>query len=110
MTTIAKPLRLVSFRQACRNTFSRHQPKLNFGVNECVKSDVDVSNLISSFSDDEESVDLRKELTVVENSSKKCSIAHFIEGNDIAQRSINAVILIKHTVTWKLKLNLNLKI
>jgi len=77
-----------SFRQACRGTFSRHQPKLNFGVNECMESDVDVSNLISSSPEDEESEDFRKELLIVENSSKKCSIAHFIEGNDIARRSI----------------------
>jgi len=77
-----------SFRQACQGQFSRHRPKLSFGVNECTESDVDVSNLISSSPDDEESEDFRKELIVVENSSKKCSIAHFIEGNDIARRSI----------------------
>lgn len=78
-----------SFRQACRNTFSRHQPKFNFGVNECIESDVDASNLISSSPEDEESEDFHKELGVVEsNISKRCSIAHFIEGNDIARRSI----------------------
>jgi len=78
-----------SFRQACRGTFSRHQPKFNFGVNECMESDVDASNLISTSPEDEESEDFRKELGTVENnSSKKCSIAHFIEGNDIARRSI----------------------
>lgn len=77
-----------SFRQACRSTFSRHHPKLNFGVNECVESDIDASNLISSSPEDEESEDFRKELGVIENNAKKCSIAHFIEGNDIARRSI----------------------
>lgn len=78
-----------SFRQACRNTFSRHQPKFNFGVNECMESDVDASNLISTSPEDEESEDFHNELGVVEsNISKKCSIAHFIEGNDIARRSI----------------------
>jgi len=77
-----------SFRQACKGPFSRHRPKLNFSVNECMESDVDVSNLISSSPEDEESEDFRKELIAVENSSKKCSIAHFIEGNDIARRSI----------------------
>ncbi|KAF0760760.1 diacylglycerol kinase eta-like [Aphis craccivora] len=77
-----------SFRQACRGPLSRHQPKLNFGLNECMESDIDVSNLISSSPEDEESDDFRKELIIVENSSKKCSIAHFIEGNDIARRSI----------------------
>lgn len=78
-----------SFRQACRGTFSRHQPKFNFGINECMESDVDASNLISSSPEDEESEDFHKELGTVENnSSTKCSIAHFIEGNDIARRSI----------------------
>lgn len=77
-----------SFRQACRGTFSRHQPKLNFGVNECMESNVDASNLISSSPEEEESENFRKELKVIENSTKKCSIAHFIEGNDIARRSI----------------------
>lgn len=77
-----------SFRQACRGTFSRHHPKFNFGVNECMESDVDASNLISSSPEDEESEDFRKELGVIENNTKKCSIAHFIEGNDIARRSI----------------------
>jgi len=78
-----------SFRQACRGTLSRHQPKLNFGINECMESDVDASNLISTSPEDEESEYFRKELGTVENnSSKKCSIAHFIEGNDIARRSI----------------------
>lgn len=77
-----------SFRQACWGTFSHHQPKFNFGVNECVESDIDASNLISTSPEDEESEDFRKELGVIENNSKKCSIAHFIEGNDIARRSI----------------------
>lgn len=78
-----------SFRQACRNTLSRHQPKFNFGLNECMESDVDASNLISTSPEDEESEGFHKELGVVDsNSSKKCSIAHFIEGNDIARRSI----------------------
>lgn len=78
-----------SFRQACRNTFSRHQPKFNFGVNECMESDIDASNLISTSPEDEESEDFHKELGVIEsNIPKKCSIAHFIEGNDIARRSI----------------------
>lgn len=77
-----------SFRQACWGTFSRHQPKLNFGVNECTESDIDASNLISTSPEDEESEDFRKELGVIENNAKKCSIAHFIEGNDIARRSI----------------------
>jgi len=78
-----------SFRQACRGTFSRHQPKFNFGLNECMESDVDASNLISTSPEDEESEDFRKELGIIDsNNSKKCSIAHFIEGNDIARRSI----------------------
>lgn len=77
-----------SFRQACWGTFPRHQPKLNFGVNECTESEMDASNLISTSPEDEESEDFRKELGVIENNAKKCSIAHFIEGNDIARRSI----------------------
>lgn len=75
-----------SFRQACRGTFSRHQPKFNFGMNECLESDVDASNLISTSPEDEESENYHKELDI--ENSKKCSIAHFIEGNDIARRSI----------------------
>ncbi|VVC34305.1 Hypothetical protein CINCED_3A011770 [Cinara cedri] len=77
-----------SFRQACRSTFSRHQPKFNFGLSECMESDIDASNLISTSPEDEESEDFRKELGIIENNFKKCSIAHFIEGNDIARRSI----------------------
>lgn len=77
-----------SFRQACRSTFPRHQSKFNFGLSECLESDIDASNLISTSPEDEESEDFRKELGIIENNFKKCSIAHFIEGNDIARRSI----------------------
>lgn len=77
-----------SFRQACKGTFSRHNPKFNFGMNECIESDIDASNLISSSPEDEVSEDLHKELGVKDNNSKKCSLAHFIEGNDIARKSI----------------------
>lgn len=77
-----------SFRQACRGTFSRHNPKFNIGMSECIESDIDASNLISSSPEDEVSEDLHKELGVMDNNSKKCSIAHFIEGNDIARKSI----------------------
>lgn len=77
-----------SFRQACRGSLSRHQHKFNPGMNECMESDIDASNLISTSPEDEESEDFRKELGIIESNSKKCSIAHFIEGNDIARRSI----------------------
>lgn len=98
-----------SFRQACRGTFSRHQPKFNFGVNECMESDVDASNLISTSPEDEESEDFRKELGVVENNSKKCSIAHFIEGNDIARRSIKCRHLNKTYSDMEAEIEYNLK-
>lgn len=77
-----------SFRQACRGSHSRFQHKFNPGMNDCMESDVDASNLISTSPEDEESEDFRKELGAIEKNSKKCSIAHFIEGNDIARRSI----------------------
>ncbi|XP_050419920.1 diacylglycerol kinase eta isoform X2 [Adelges cooleyi] len=77
-----------SFRQACRASFSRTNLKMHIGVNECMESDADATNLISTSPEDEESEDFRKELGIEENVPKKCSIAHFIEGNDIARRSI----------------------
>lgn len=94
-----------SFRQACRGTFSRHQPKFNFGVNECMES----SDLISSSPEDEESENFQKELGVFESNSKKCSIAHFIEGNDIARRSIKCRHLNKTYSDMEAEMDLELK-
>lgn len=96
-----------SFRQACRGTFSRHQPKFNFGVNECTESDA--SNLISSSPEDEESENFHKELGVLESNSKKCSIAHFIEGNDIARRSIKCRHVNKTYSDMEAEMNLEFK-
>lgn len=99
-----------SFRQACRGTFSRHNPKFNFGVNECMESNIDASILISSSPEDEVSEDLQKELGVMDiNTKKKCSIAHFIEGNDIARKSIKCRHLNKTYSDMEVEAELRLK-
>ncbi|XP_050541600.1 diacylglycerol kinase eta-like isoform X2 [Daktulosphaira vitifoliae] len=77
-----------SFRQSCKSSLTCHIPKTQFSTNECIESDLDANNLISSSPEDEESEDFHKELRITDNVPKKCSIAHFIEGNDIARRSI----------------------
>jgi hypothetical protein len=98
-----------SFRQACKGMFSRHNPKFNFGVNECMESDIDASNLISSSPEDEVSEDLHKELGVKDNNLKKCSLAHFIEGNDIARKSIKCRHLNKTYSDMEVETELRLK-
>lgn len=62
---------------------NRQSLKSNTGSYE----NIDATNLISTSPDDDDDYDdFTRELGL--DSVKKCSIAHFIEGNDIARRSI----------------------
>lgn len=55
---------------------------------DLMEAELDATNLISTSPEDEEEDDFRIELGLVPDDKKRCSIAHFVEGFDIARRSI----------------------
>lgn len=81
--------RRVSLPEGC--SFSKfksysHSSTPDRRVNE--KGGIDATNLISTSPEDEEEDDEGFELNLKPQNSKRCSIAHFVDGFDIARKSI----------------------